>query len=193
MMVFDVPPQALEERGCFSVVSRCGAEELLFLPPGTVTDSAASEACWLHFLRPAAEYARLPITPRTLVSEAAAAQFPQNPVFVSDQLCGGTLRVRLEQALTDFGARLWLLCEPVCARLPLPCRDAQEQVLGMADLMAKRSLGRAFYADAFCCNCLPAPEESAVYLYDTAETLQKKCALAEDLGIGHAVVFPVQA
>ena len=126
MTVFDFPPQALAETGCFSVLSRCGAEELFIVPPRALPDGDVPQDAWVYFHAPQTPPERLPITPRTLVPEYLADRFPEYPVMVSSQLCGGTLEARLRDALARWGERVWLLCEPLCARLPLPCPDAQE-------------------------------------------------------------------
>ena len=108
MTVFDFPPQALAETGCFSVLSRDGAQELLILPPRALPDGAAPQDAWVYFHAPETPLERLPITPRTLVPEYLAERFVENPIMISSQLCGGTLKQRLQDALSRWGARVWL-------------------------------------------------------------------------------------
>ena len=85
MTVFDFPPQALAETACFSVLSRCGAEELFIVPPRALPDGDVPQDAWVYFHAPQTPPERLPITPRTLVPEYLADRFPENPVMVSSQ------------------------------------------------------------------------------------------------------------
>ena len=190
MTVFDFPPQALAETDCFSVPSRDGAEELLIIPPRALPDTAVSQATWVYFHAPQMPLERLPITPRTLVPEYLAARFAENPVMISSQLCGGTLRERLADALARFGERVWLLCEPLCARLPLPCPDAREERVSQAEIQAFFAEHPALYTPEFCCEYAVDTERSQLYLRDTAQTINQKLALADSLGIPHALCLP---
>ena len=174
MTVFDFPPQALAETGCFSVLSRCGAEELFIVPPRALPVPPE----------------RLPITPRTLVPEYLADRFPENPVMVSSQLCGGTLEARLQSALARWGERVWLLCEPLCARLPLPCPDAQETRLSQAEMQAVRAAHPFLYTPAFCCDYAADPEHESLYLHDSPQTIKRKLTLAAACGISHTLCLP---
>lgn len=190
MTVFDFPPQALAETGCFSVLSRDGAQELLILPPRALPDGAAPQDAWVYFHAPETPLERLPITPRTLVPEYLAERFVENPIMISSQLCGGTLKQRLQDALSRWGARVWLLCEPLCARLPLPCPDAREERLSPAEMQAFFAAHPAFFCAKFCCEYAVDTERSLLYLRDTPQTVAQKLALADSLGIWHALCLP---
>ena len=190
MTVFDFPPQALAETGCFSVLSRDGAEELLIIPPRALPDTGVSQAAWVYFHAPRMPLERLPITPRTLVPEYLAERFAENPVMISSQLCGGTLKQRLVDALARFGARVWLLCEPLCARLPLPCPDAREEHITQAEMLAFLAEHPALYTPEFCCEYAVDTERSLLYLRDTPQTISQKLALADSVGISHALCLP---
>ena len=190
MTVFDFPPQALAETDCFSVLSRDGAEELLIIPPRALPDTAVSQAAWVYFHAPQMPLERLPITPRTLVPEYLAARFAENPVMISSQLCGGTLRERLTDALARFGERVWLLCEPLCARLPLPCPDAREERLSQAEIQAFFAAHPALYTPEFCCEYAVDTERSQLYLRDTPQTIAQKLTLADSAGIPRALCLP---
>ena len=178
MTVFDFPPQALVETDCFSVLSRDGAEELLIIPPRALPDGAAPQDAWVYFHAPQMPLERLPITPRTLVPERLAERFAENPVMVSSQLCGGTLQERLADALARWGARVWLLCEPLCARLPLPCPDAQEERVSQAEMQAFFAAHPALYTPEFCCEYAVDTERSQLYLRDTPQTIAQNLTLA---------------
>ncbi len=190
MTVFDFPPQALAETGCFSVLSRCGAEELFIVPPRALPDGDVPQDAWVYFHAPQTPPERLPITPRTLVPEYLADRFPENPVMVSSQLCGGTLEARLRDALARWGERVWLLCEPLCARLPLPCPDAQETRLSDDEMRTVRAARPFLYTPAFCCDYAADPEHAHLYLHDTPQTVEAKLTLAASLGISHALCLP---
>ncbi len=190
MTVFDFPPQALTETGCFSVLSRSGAEELLIIPPRALPDAAVSQAAWVYFHAPGVSLERLPITPRTLVPEGLAERFAENPVMISSQLCGGTLQARLADALARFGARVWLLCDPLCARLPLPCPDAREERLSQAEMQTFFADHPALYTPEFCCEYAVDTEHSLLYLRDTPQTISQKLTLADSVGISHALCLP---
>lgn len=190
MTVFDFPPQALAETDCFSVLSRNGAGELLIIPPCALPDSAAPQDAWVYFHAPDVPLERLPITPRTLVPERLAERFAENPVMVSSQLCGGTLRERLADALARWGARVWLLCEPLCARLPLPCLDAREERVSQAEMQAFFAAHPALYTPEFCCEYAVDTGSSRLYLRDTPQTVAQKLILADSAGIPHALCLP---
>ena len=190
MTVFDFPPQALAETDCFSVLSRDGAGELLIIPPCALPDGTAPQDAWVYFHAPDVPLERLPITPRTLVPERLAERFAENPVMVSSQLCGGTLRERLADALARWGARVWLLCEPLCARLPLPCPDAREERVSHAEMQAFFAAHPTLYTPEFCCEYAVDTESSRLYLRDTPQTVAQKLILADSAGIHHALCLP---
>ena len=190
MTVFDFPPQALAETDCFSVLSRNGAGELLIIPPRALPDGAAPQDAWVYFHAPDVPLERLPITPRTLVPERLAERFAENPVMIPSQLCGGTLQERLADALARWGARVWLLCEPLCARLPLPCPDAQEERVSQAEMQAFFAAHPALYTPEFCCEYAVDTESSRLYLRDTPQTVAQKLILADSAGIPHALCLP---
>ena len=190
MTVFDFPPQALAETDCFSVLSRDSAEELLIIPPRALPDAAVSQAAWVYFHAPQMPLERLPITPRTLVPEGLAVRFVENPVMISSQLCGGTLKQRLADALVRFGERVWLLCEPLCAWLPLPCPDAREERITQTQMQAFFANRSALYTPEFCCEYAVDSERSLLYLRDTPQSIAQKLALADSVGISHALCLP---
>lgn len=190
MTVFDFPPQALAETDCFSVLSQDGAGELLIIPPCALPDGTAPQDAWVYFHAPDVPLERLPITPRTLVPERLAERFAENPVMVSSQLCGGTLRERLADTLARWGARVWLLCEPLCARLPLPCPDAREERVSQAEMQAFFAAHPALYTPEFCCEYAVDTESSRLYLRDTPQTVAQKLILADSAGIHHALCLP---
>ena len=190
MTVFDFPPQALVETDCFSVLSRDGAEELLIIPPRALPDGAAPQDAWVYFHAPDVPLERLPITPRTLVPERLAERFAENPVMISSQLCGGTLQARLADVLAHWGERVWLLCDPLCARLPLPCPDAREERVSQAEMQAFFAAYPTLYTPEFCCEYAVDTESSRLYLRDTPQTVAQKLILADSAGISHALCLP---
>ena len=183
MLIFDFPPQAEKETGCFSVFDRNGQEELLFVPPLTSPEAVPAFDGWICYLPPAPALSSMPISEKTLVSEADA--LARNPVWVSSRLCGGTLEQRLSEAKTAYGDRLWLLIEPFRTLLPLPCPDGRGEEVDMIPDCVLQD------ADAFCCKyCVVFSGKPKLFLLDTEQTVRRKLALAERLGIGHVVIFP---
>ena len=107
MIVYHFPQEAAQEASAFTVAGQDYAAgtvsgELMLVPQGALP---ASEFSGCIFYLDTKAPAHLPICTRTLVPEALAASFPENPVYVSSQLSGGTLRMRLKNALDTFSDR----------------------------------------------------------------------------------------
>lgn len=127
----------------------------------------------------------LPISAQTLILESMAAHFPENPVYISSRITEGTLSARLSDAKAAYGDRLWLLIAPYRHDLHLP--DTENALVQTDSPPPTESV---FYSDAFFCNYRIFPDEKRLYLFDTEQTVQKKVALAESLGIGHILILP---
>lgn len=192
MIVYHFPQEAAQEASAFTVAGQDYAAgtvsgELMLVPQGALP---ASEFSGCIFYLDTQAPAHLPICTRTLVPETLAASFPENPVYVSSQLSGGTLRMRLENALDTFSDRLWLIVEPFSDFFSLPCPSG----VGLRGPLAEMQplCGAApFQSEAFLCSCLPAEYEAqrGLFLFDTGETIHEKLALAAEIGIQNVLVL----
>lgn len=190
MIVYDFPPSARRETAAFSVVgchfssgTLCG--ELMLLPRGA---SAPREFSGSLFCLDEPFEARSPVCARTLVPEALAGRFADNPVYISSLLSGGTLEARLREAHGVFGDRLWLLLEPFSHFFPLPCPDGQGHFL--PEHGALLPLAESSFSSALCCRFQAASLEGlrGVYLFDTPRTISRKLALANEQGLSNVLV-----
>lgn len=193
LIVYHFPQEAAQESSAFTVVGQThGAGtpsgELMLVPRGALPAPEFS-GC-IFYLDPKAPE-RLPVCTSTLVCETFAASFPENPVYISSQLSGGTLRARLESALNTFSERLWLLIEPFSDFFPLPSPNGEGLCADPAE--AHPLCGALpFRSDAFLCRCLPAEYKGqrGLLLFDTEETIHDKLKLAAELGIRNSLVLP---
>lgn len=115
-------------------------------------------------------------------------------LLVGTAVSGGSLRALLESAVNRFGApRLALDLERVRMDFPLPCPSGRGAPLTQLALDALRSRCPAsvYYSRELGANYFtyPAPSGTRLVLFDDADTLRRKCALAQSLGIGEAFVM----
>lgn len=105
------------------------------------------------------------------------------PVRVGLDCDRGSLRGLLRQAVARFGPRLWAELRPLRAVYPLPCPPDGGETPDAASFAALTEGRPAFFAEPFCCMACVLPEPPArLALFDTAETLRGKLALARELG-----------
>ena len=181
MTVFTFPPPAAEETGCFSVLDGTQKEELMIVPYGAALTEDFDGIVW--FMDQAAPVT-LPISQKTIVPEALAEQFPENPVFVSSQIIEGALEEYLRTKKGLYQARLWLILEPYRHAMTLPCPSGVlQQETVPPDLPD-------FFSEAFCCRYRIDENSAKVYLFDTPDTISEKRALAERIGIGQMLILP---
>ena len=163
------------------------AGEVMFVPAGALPDAGFSGHIFYLDER-AVE--TLPICTRTLVPERLAERFPENPVYISAQLSGGTLRARLEEALVRYGDRLWLLAEPLSMRFPLPCRSGVGTALSPEEA-ARETEEPLCFSQALYCEYAPVRREEGwgLYLCDTPRSVAAKLRLAEECGVQNVLVM----
>lgn len=188
MSVYAIPVQAFDEHVCFSVTSEDGAE-LLVMPPGC-TDFPTRFDGFMYLPWEAEAIICAPITPKTLIPEALAGGFPQNPVLISSQLCGGRLEERLQDALEIYGDRVFFLIDPMRHLVPLPCPNAEPILIGSDESKELRHRFPSFYTDAFCCQYCVDTDAKGVHLFDTDTTIEKKLHIAQSLGIENILILP---
>ena len=118
--------------------------------------------------------------------DAAGAEAAQ-PVWLDCFCPRGTVKDRLTQAAAQFGPRLWLHLAPVSLLFTLPCPDGHGQSVSRAEREAILSEHPSYFCPEFLCQCCHWAEGARLHvlLYDTEESLGKKLALAEAVGIGY--------
>lgn len=157
----------------------------MLIPRGT---SAPRDFTGLRFYLDEPFEDHVPVCARTIVPEALAGRFPDNPVCISSLLSGGTLESRLREAHGAFGDRLWLLLEPFSHFFPLPCPDGRGRFL--PERGALLPLAESSFSSALCCRFQAARLEGlrGVYLFDTPQTLSHKLALAAECALSNVLV-----
>ena len=136
--------------------------------------------------------ARLPVCTRTLIPEALAARFPENPVYLSSELFCGTLRARLTAAQEAFGGRLWLIVRPLSRFFTLPCPSGEGLRVSPEAEGRLTQLDAPVFSRALCCMYCRAAYcgRDGLYLFDTQESIAEKLRLAEDCGAAHVLLLP---
>jgi hypothetical protein len=133
------------------------------------------------------------IAPRAVyVPETLGAQVPNATVLVQTALSGGSLERPLSGALARYGERVALECDRVRMDFALPSPSGFGTELDAARFNALVDGKRAYYSNSLCCNYFSYLDESSaphIVLFDDAQTIKRKLALAETLGIGRAFLF----
>ncbi len=116
---------------------------------------------------------------------------PSARLLVGTAISGGTLEQHLCSCIERFGtARLALDCERLSMDFALPCRRGEGTPLSPQEIEALRlRVGSpAFFSKELCCNYFSYCAEGRAHFvaFDSAETIARKLALAEHLGIGTA-------
>lgn len=120
--------------------------------------------------------------------EAYGAQVRQGMVMICTALSGGNLRQRLEDSAQQFGrGRLALDLQRLRMRFPLPCPTGEGEPLEggeLAELMERKEPS-VFYSNDLCAKYFTMTEkgESRFILFDDADTLRRKAALGQELGL----------
>ena len=112
-------------------------------------------------------------------------------ILIGTALSGGSLRELLEEAVDKYGtAQLALGVERTAMDFPLPCRGGYGTPLKPEALAAlRRSCGApVFFSEALCAKYFTyrRDSETRLVLFDDDETVGRKLALAQSLGIGEA-------
>lgn len=115
-------------------------------------------------------------------------------LLVGTAVSGGSLRTLLESTVNRFGPeRLALDLERVQMDFPLPCPSGCGTPLTHEELLALRQkhASSVYYSRELAANYFTYSEEDRAHfvLFDDAETLRRKCALAQSLGIQEAFVM----
>ena len=113
-------------------------------------------------------------------------------VLLCTALSGGTLEGRLNQAASQYGAEhLALDLQRLAMDFPVPCPSGQGTALTRSQLAALAAGRSTFYSDALCARYFTLTREGRTHfiLFDDAQTLRRKLALARSQGIRDALVM----
>lgn len=128
---------------------------------------------------------------RLLVPEHYAG--PESVVLLCTAISGGTLRQRLEQAVTQYGPEhLALDLQRLVMDFPLPSPSGQGRPLSLTELSQLRRGQNVFYSDGLCARYFTRSGSDGtthMVLFDDAQTLRRKLALGRSLGIRDALVM----
>lgn len=193
MIVFRFPPEARTEHTAFTVVGRDlpgGAlmDEVMLVPDEALPERGFSGCIFYLDER---RLPRLPVCTRTLVPEALAAHFPENPVYIVSGPPDGTLPARLEAASAAFGPRLWLVIRPLSHFFTLPCPSDSGRFVPPEEAGSISRLDAPTQSRALCCAYCRAEYsgEQGLYLFDTEQSMEEKLRLADKAGIQNVLVL----
>ncbi len=126
---------------------------------------------------------------RLFVPEKYAAHAPQATVLVNTAVTGGTLKSCLDDAVRRFGsARIALDLERLRLDFTLPHSAGLRRALSLTELRRLRE-GKALYlSEELCARYFTyrAGNDNHYVLFDDAQTLRRKAAMAENMGIREA-------
>ena len=128
---------------------------------------------------------------RLLVSEVYAADVEHAVVVVGTALSGGDLRGRLEACTGRWGAERLAVCvERTRMDFPLPCPTGEGRPLTQAQLHALARGRSIFFSEPLCARYFTCSADGAPHfvLFDDADTIRRKLAVAAELGIGTALL-----
>lgn len=124
------------------------------------------------------------------VSEGYGLAAPAAQVLIPTAMSGGSLRGRLEEAVTRFGNRLTLWVERSAEDFVLPSPGASGAPLTVEELERRRSEqgGQVFFDRELCAHYFTymAGEKAHFVLFDDAGSIREKLRLAGELGVENA-------
>lgn len=125
------------------------------------------------------------------VPEAYGHHAPAAQVMISSALSGGTLKVRLEEAMERFGGRVTLCVEKMAEDFCLPSPSGRGTPLtneGLRELMG-RVHPSVYYSSELCAHYFTYGQNGRVHfvLFDDAGSIRRKLILAKRLGIPWAL------
>ena len=129
---------------------------------------------------------------RLFVPESYAAHVAHAAVLINTALSGGTLRERLSQAVTQYGAsRLVLDLQRLTMDFPLPCPSGEGKPLSLTELHQLRQGRSVFFSEELCARYFTYRRGGATrfVLFDDGDTLRRKMQLGESLGIGEGLLM----
>lgn len=124
---------------------------------------------------------------RLYVPPACAEAAPHGQVLVCTALSGGSLRELLREACGRYGPqRIALDLQRLMMEFPLPCPTGVGTPLTVQELQQRQRGRSVYYCGDLCARYFTRRQgsETRFVLFDDADTLRRKIALAEGLGIG---------
>ena len=158
---------------------------------GTVLTAAAPRERLCLPLAGALERALETAGRRLLVSEVYASDVERAAVVVGTALSGGDLRGRLEACTGRWGAeRLAVRVERTRMDFPIPCPTGEGRPLTQEQLHALARGHSIFFSEPLCARYFTCSAGGAPHfvLFDDADTIRRKLAVAAELGIGTALL-----
>jgi hypothetical protein len=98
-------------------------------------------------------------------------------------LTGGYFREYLQEFNEKYEYNICLHLDPLRHKFPLPSYDGQGARIDEDQLRSYEAHFAENFSPQLLCNYLYLADEPAVILYDTPNTLQKKVAVAADIGV----------
>lgn len=126
---------------------------------------------------------------RLFVPEPWGSYARQATVLICSAISGGTLRARLEQARRQFAPRqIALDCQRLAMDFLLPSPNGEGSALTLPQLERLREGHTIYFSPDLCARYFTyrARTHTHFVLFDDADTLRRKLALGEELGIGTA-------
>lgn len=158
---------------------------------GTVLTAAAPRERLCLPLAGALERALETAGRRLMVSEEYASDVERAAVVVGTALSGGDLRGRLEACTGRWGAeRLAVRVERTRMDFPIPCPTGEGRPLTQEQLHALARGRSIFFSEPLCARYFTCSAGGAPHfvLFDDADTIRCKLAVAAELGIGTALL-----
>lgn len=129
---------------------------------------------------------------RLFVPESYAAHAPRASVLVNTAVAGGTLKSCLENAVRRFGAgRIALDLERLRLDYTLPHSANRRRALSLTELRRLREGKTVYFSEELCARYFTyrSGNDNHYVLFDDAQSLRKKAALAENMGIREAFLM----
>lgn len=126
-----------------------------------------------------------------MVYPGSGPRLPDGAFLFSDRIPGGNLKKQLMLLYAQHRDSLWLQSEPLCHLFTLPCPDdAGCRVTEEESLAIQKRFSVYDSPDFLCKYCVITDcGKIRIHLFDTAGTLQKKFALADEIGIANIIFF----
>lgn len=134
----------------------------------------------------------LPAGYRLFVPEAYAAATPRATILLCTALSGGKLEERLAEAAAQFGAqRLALDLQRLAMEFPLPSPSGSGTPLSLEELRQKMAGRPVFFSSELCARYFTRTKNGVTTftLFDDGDTMARKLALAQDIGIEEALIM----
>lgn len=120
---------------------------------------------------------------RNVLVYGDARQNWSSMVLCTSALTGGCFREYLQEFNEKYEYNICLYLDPLRHKFPLPSYDGRGARIDEDQLRSYEAHFAENFSPQLLCNYLYLADEPAVILYDTPNTLQKKVAVAADIGV----------